>query len=149
MVITVYDLRTKLIPDQFSFSFAAVALIATLLMGHLSLLALLAGPILFLPFYLLWKVSHGRWMGLGDGKLALGIGWFLGLAQGFTAIMFAFWIGAAVALLLLGTQRLQGSIRNHSKLSLKSEIPFGPFLVVGTLLVYVCNLNLFAGFVLY
>jgi len=152
MVITVYDIRTKLIPNRFSYTLAGVAFL-TLFVGEQSLALptlseVVAGPALFLPFYTLWKVSDGRWLGLGDGKLALGIGWFLGLSLGGTAILFAFWIGAGVSLLYIFFQKLYVSFskRDSEKeiLTLKSEIPFGPFLVLGTLIVYVTQFNIYA-----
>lgn len=149
MVIAVYDLRTTLIPDRFSYSFATLALVSQLMTWPVSYTALLAGPILFLPFYALWRYSEGKWMGLGDGKLSLGIGWYLGLADGVSAIMLAFWIGAACSLLLIGIQRIYGHIRKDTSpspdiLSLKSEVPFGPFLVVGTLMVWVWHIDILA-----
>ncbi|HCC05069.1 TPA: hypothetical protein DEP58_02060 [Patescibacteria group bacterium] len=154
MVITVYDIRTKLIPNRFSYALAGVAFLA-LFLGEQSLAftpptlsEVVAGPALFLPFYALWKVSDGRWLGLGDGKLALGIGWFLGLTLGGTAILFAFWIGASVSLLYIFFQKLYVSFwkRGSEKemLTLKSEIPFGPFLVLATLIVYVTQFNIYA-----
>ena len=109
-------------------------------------MSLFAGVLLFLPFYILWKVSDGRWLGLGDGKLALGIGWFLGLSLGGTAIMLAFWIGAVVSVGFIVIQKLiqhTVHVRTGKQLTLKSEIPFGPFLVLGTLVVYLTGVNLF------
>lgn len=153
LVITVYDLRTKLIPDAFSATFAVLAALI-LVINHSPLttalwLNLAAGPILFLPFFILWYMSDGRWLGIGDGKLALGIGWLLGLSYGGSAIMFSFWIGAAVSLLFIAFQRIQSHLRRSSNpqpstsnLTLKSEIPFGPYLVLGTFIVYVFNLSL-------
>jgi leader peptidase (prepilin peptidase)/N-methyltransferase len=157
IVIMVYDLRTKLIPNRFSYSFAVLALASSSLTVYTSFFqtgnlqplisTLLAGPLLFLPFYLLWWYSDGKWIGLGDGKLALGIGWYLGLSHGATAIMLAFWIGAAVSLTLIGYQKILARFSNlqpgASNLSLSSEVPFGPFLILGTLIVYFCSLNLF------
>lgn len=149
VVITVYDLRTKLIPDIFSYTFSVLALTAliltSLITNHFSLTTFLAGPPLFLPFYLLWKVSHGRWMGLGDGKLALGIGWFLDLDGGGSAILLSFWIGAAVSLVYMALQRMSrhySPTTNHHPLTLKSEIPFGPFMVLGTLIVYLTGFSI-------
>ncbi len=151
IAITVYDIRTKLIPDVFSYTLAVSAFALLFVQGGVFMLPsyveILAGPFLFLPFYLLWKVSDGHWLGLGDGKLALGIGWFLGLSLGGTAIMFAFWIGAVVSVGIIAfqkfTQSLQGK-RVGEQLTLKSEIPFGPFLVLGALIVYLTHVNLFA-----
>lgn len=153
IVIFVYDLKTKLIPDRFSILFAMLALATTLLsqcsvssgpvscqLPAVSYYAL-AGLLLFLPFYALWKYSDGRWIGLGDGKLAVGIGWLLGPVGGGSAIMFGFWVGAVVMLILIGVQRLlaYAPIKLQAtsyKLGLKSEIPFGPFLIIGIAIVY-------------
>ena len=150
MVITVYDIRTKLIPNRFSYTLAGLAFFA-LFLGEQSFILptlseVVAGTALFLPFYVLWKVSDGRWLGLGDGKLALSIGWFLGLTLGGTAVLFAFWIGAGVSLLYIFSQRLYARFsmkRCGEALTLKSEIPFGPFLVLGTLIVYITQFNMY------
>ncbi len=136
IVITVYDLRTMLIPDRFSFLFAALALTSSWLTAGFEIWTFLAGPILFLPFYGLWKYSNGRWMGLGDGKLAWGMGWYLGLLGGTSAVMFAFWVGAAVSLTLIGLQKIFHSFFSTKKFTLSSEVPFGPYLVLGMGIVY-------------
>lgn len=148
VVITVCDLRTKLIPDRFSYPFAALACIALCLAPAMAdrMVALLAAPALFLPFFLLWDLSNERWMGLGDAKLALGIGWFLGPAGGLSAVLYAFWIGAAVSLVQLlfvhvHTRRTAGDAA-APELTLRSEVPFGPYLVAGTALVYTTGVTL-------
>lgn len=137
IVITVYDLRHKIIPDLFVFSFAFISLIWFIAKStsdvDLANWDLWAGPILAMPFFLMWFLSGGRWMGLGDAKLALGIGWFLGLVSGTSAVIFGFWIGAVVSVLLLLAQRLN---LTGKKLTIKSEIPFAPFLILGLLVVF-------------
>lgn len=139
IVITVYDLRHKIIPDLLSYSFAFISLIwfiasqATSDVAWLANWDLWAGPILALPFFLMWLLSRGRWMGLGDAKLALGIGWFLGLVSGISAVILGFWIGAIISVSLLFLQRLNLIGKN---LTIKSEIPFAPFLVLGLLIVF-------------
>lgn len=143
IVITVYDLRHKIIPDLFVFSFAFISLIwlvASKPTSHVGLANwdLWAGPILAMPFFLMWVFSGGRWMGLGDAKLALGMGWFLGLTSGVSAVIFGFWIGAAVSIFLLLAQKLN---LTGKKLTIKSEIPFAPFLILGLLVVFFFGLN--------
>lgn len=140
IVITVYDLKHKIIPDLLVFSFAFISLIwlvANVGLANLFqspyIFNLLAGPILALPFFLMWLLSGGRWIGLGDAKLALGMGWFLGVISGFSAVILGFWIGAAVSLALLSLQKL--NLRGKS-LTIKSEIPFAPFLALGLLAVF-------------
>jgi len=140
IVITVYDLRHKIIPDFLVFSFAFLSLIwfvANIGFANLfqspHFLDLFAGPILALPFFLMWLLSKGRWIGLGDAKLALGMGWFLGLIPGVSAVILGFWIGAIISLSLLFVQRLNLIGKN---LTIKSEIPFAPFLILGLLAVF-------------
>lgn len=153
LVIAVYDLRHQIIPDGLVFAFALVSLGWFVWPFHSDVVriihfpyywTLVAGPMLFAPFWALWFVSRGRWLGLGDGKLALGIGWFLGATEGGSAVMLAFWIGAAYALFVMATQKLGAHIFER-KLSFKSEIPFGPFLILGMVIVYFTHVNFFDG----
>lgn len=184
IVIVLYDVRNLIIPDELVFTFIGLTVPLlfihpeTMTIGMPSLLHVLAGPALFLPFYALWVYSKGAWIGLGDGKLAWGIGWLLGMYAGFSAIIFSFWIGAVVALAVMGIQRgreradntLQAHESTHTivdvvegrtisgvavdiggatdlssgptRLTMKSEIPFGPFLIAGTALVFVTGWTL-------
>lgn len=152
LVITVYDFKHTIIPDLLVFLFIFLSLgdIAWgVFIGGFSgyLPYLIAGPIFFTPFFLLWFLSKGEWMGLGDGKLALGIGFFLGLAGGFDAIILSFWIGAVVSLLLIFLQKIHALSFGNKKITMKSEIPFGPFLVLGMALVFFFQVSV-SGFFL-
>ena len=145
IVIFVYDLRHKIIPDGLAYSFAVLAFIQTLILNPinhdyttLSYLNLFAGLIMFLPFFLLWFISAGRWIGLGDGKLALGIGWYLGFVNGLSAIILAFWIGAivCVAIMFIKSMLIERLKQSSKNLTMKTEIPFAPFLIIGTLVEF-------------
>ncbi len=156
VVMTVYDIRHKIIPDGLVtlFVIAGLAkLLAPLLYGGSFLIwNFLAGGILFLPFYLLWKVSNGRWIGLGDGKLAIGIGAYLGLSLGLSAIIIGFWTGAIFGLAYLLLQKISdsawfsrtciGLFFARNSLTMKSELPFAPFLIFGVLFVFFSGFNL-------
>jgi leader peptidase (prepilin peptidase)/N-methyltransferase len=140
VAITVYDLKHKIIPDGLVFSFVGLSLFLLLFKTFLSgvwgidfIISLLAGPALFLFFFFFWFISSGRLMGFGDAKLALGVGWFLGMVYGISAIVLAFWIGAIFSLTLLAFQKLKIS---GGKLTMKSEIPFAPFIIIGLLLEF-------------
>lgn len=143
VVIAGYDIKHKIIPDAFAYSFAALALVKLIFLPQFFVPTswdFLAGPLLAFPFALLWYVSGGRWMGLGDAKLALGIGWFLGLRAGFVSVILAFWIGAIFGLTLIVIGKLTesaffASLFRH-RITMKSEIPFAPFLILGLLLAY-------------
>ena len=132
LVITVYDIKHKIIPDSLSYTFSGLALLSLFVGGsswwHIpNIEALIAGPILALPFASLWLVSKGRWMGLGDAKLILGIGWLLGINAGINALVLAFWIGAVVSVIWL--------YATYRSFKPKKEIPFGPYLILGMYLV--------------
>ena len=90
-------------------------------------------------------------MGLGDAKVALSIGFLLGLSDGASAILIAFWIGAVVALIILFLDwQKRALLMRSSKLKLskrartiKREVPFAPFLALGAFIVFFFNVNVF------
>jgi len=63
----------------------------------------------------------------------LGIGWFLGISAGVNAIILSFWIAAiiSVAWLLITYKRFKS----------KTEIPFGPYLILGMYLVLIFRIQ--------
>lgn len=137
IVITVYDIKHKIIPDSLVFSFIGVSLLFLLFNYQtVSFLDWFAGPILAFPFAFLWFISDGRWIGFGDAKLALGIGWFMGLVDGVSSIILAFWIGSVFGVALILLSKL-GSLSFMGKnFTIKSEIPFAPFLILGMIIVF-------------
>lgn len=146
IAIAAYDIRHTIIPDEWAYAAAGAALIYALLESpHPLTLALLAGPVAALPLFALWIISRGRWMGLGDSKLALSIGFLLGPVYGVYAVFFAFIVGAVVSvavLLPLPTYRrvLQKTgivpSRALASYTMKSEVPFGPFLILSCFIVW-------------
>jgi len=139
IVILAYDLKHKIIPDDYAYGFAALAF-ARLGVEYALFPGIippnwhdyLAGPILAAPLAALWLVSRGRWIGLGDAKLMLGIGWFLGLLSGIDAMILAFWIGAVLGIVLI----IISKVGKKYGWTLKSEIPFAPFLILGLFLAF-------------
>jgi len=147
VVVFVYDLYHKIIPNQLAYSLAVFAFVYRMIlipyetwMTTPVLLDICAGFIFFIPFWFLWRISHGAWIGLGDGKLALSIGWLLGFVTGASAIILAFWIGAVVGIGLLLISKLNKSFAN---ITMKAEIPFAPFLIIGTLLGFIAPMDFF------
>ena len=143
-VIATYDLKHKIIPDSLSFTLGIMAFVGLFLFNinnfselslHVpSVLDLLSGPLIALPFALFWLVSSGKWMGLGDAKLALSLGWLLRFSGALSGVVLAFWIGAVVGIMLVIFSPKHG---------MKSEIPFAPYLVLGTFLAFIFSLSLF------
>jgi leader peptidase (prepilin peptidase)/N-methyltransferase len=147
--IAVYDIKHKIIPDALVVALSLLSFLqifierffysADIYSGSL-LIAFLAGPILALPLFLIWLVSRGQWMGLGDPKLVLFIGWFLGLRQGVSALVLAFWTGAIYGLILIGLSKFKW---HGLSVNRRSEIPFAPFLILGFFLVFFFGLEVF------
>lgn len=129
-IIVLYDLRHTVVPTVLSFPLVLVSFFFALSlfksMEELGVVLLTAGCI-GLGFFLLHVLSRGKAMGLGDTPVALS----LALLTGGTAIaglMFSFWTGAVVGILILVFRR--GGPR------MGIEVPFVPFLVFGFLLAY-------------
>ena len=135
ILIFVYDLRHKVIPDAFLHPLMALAFAGVLFVpfsGGLSLMGVLAGPIVALPLLILFLVTRGRGMGFGDVLLMVPLGWLLGISAGFAGLLLAFWIGAIVGIALI--------LLKYKKP--KSEIPFGPFLILGFALSFLYNIDM-------
>lgn len=145
MVLSVYDIKHKILPDRLTFLFASITFIGMFFIVNDSLVVylptvshLIAGLVIPLPFAFLWMISKGKWMGLGDAKLMIGIGFLLGLSRGVAAVMIAFWIGAFVSIVMLFfTARME-----KKNISLKTAIPFGPFLALATIIVLVTHIDM-------
>ena len=157
MIIAVYDIYHMVIPNELVIGTSVLAVLYVLLrygfewdtermLSH-------AGAALgaFLFYGGLWFVSKGRWIGFGDAKLAIPLGFILGIPAVFTFVVFSFWIGAIVSLGIIGIPAVFRLVRacyasypvvNYSKyFTMKSEVPFAPFMIVAFLLVYIYGLD--------
>lgn len=134
MVIAIYDTRHKIVPNELVYSFIAISFFGMFITRDVGLVSdLLSGPIVALPFILIWFFSKGRLMGFGDIKIMFGMGFFLGLSSAIAAVLVSFWLGAIFALFF--------SILKKAKVTLKTEIPFAPFLIAGTLIVLLFGID--------
>ena len=154
LAIAAYDFHTTYIPDSWVWTLSALALLSIAVFSSCSpftvhcSLSFLAGPLVALPLFAMWIVSRGTWMGLGDAKLALSLGWLLGISGGFSALLLAFMLGATVSISLLfissplarhiaHTLHFSVSARGYT---MKSEVPFGPFLVAACFLIWFAHM---------
>jgi len=138
IIIFVVDLKHYIIPDRIIFPaiiitfFYQVFRILNLefvsdfgfrISDFKTLLNPFLSAILASTFFLaIVLMSRERWMGWGDVKLAFLLGLILGWPNILTALFFGFLLGGIMGMGLLA----------FGKKSLKSEVPFGPFLVAGT-----------------
>jgi len=153
IVIFVYDLRHMIIPDELVSIVAVLAgglvVYEVWWLGTRSVVFdVLAGVLVGGFFWLLWYVSQGRWIGLGDAKLAFPLAVIAGVGGAFGMLVFSFWSGAVVGLLLLGFARLAHSGKKYLSffpphLTIKSEVPFAPFLIFGFILAHVFHVQAF------
>ena len=140
IIILVYDFHHKIIPDQLAYTAILLSIVSRWLSGGTTL-DWLSGPIFFVFFGLIWLFSGGRAMGLGDAKLGLSVGLLLGATTGFSAIILAFWIGAFFSLAYIFLKKI-GFVKSVKELTMKSEIPFAPFIIVGVWISLVFHLNI-------
>ena len=75
-------------------------------------------------FALIVLVSKGRWMGVGDIKLAFLMGLLLGWPQIVAALFLSFFLGAVTGVILVASRRK----------TMGSEVPFGPFLTAAAVI---------------
>jgi prepilin signal peptidase PulO-like enzyme (type II secretory pathway) len=127
VLLGVYDLKWLLLPDKIVFPLIGLSIVGTVVgrvwLGHEGFSALVdvgAGITVFAGFLgALFAFSKGRWVGLGDVKLAIFMGIVLGVPNAVLALLGSYYIGAFVTAPLLMSK----------KLTLKSQVPFGPFLL--------------------
>jgi len=140
IVIFVYDFKHYLIPDKVLFPAIIITFVFRILeflnlefvsdfgfriSDFKNLFSYLIAIIIAAGFFLtIFLVSRGKWMGFGDVKLAILMGLLLGFPNILVALFLAFFFGAIIGVILMAMQRK----------GLKSEIPFGPFLILGTFL---------------
>lgn len=120
VAIFFYDLQTKKIPDIFLFPLIGTALAGTLLMGDPEILSALIAVVLALAVFggqIL--VSKGKWLGEGDLYLAIAMAVIFGWQTFVLFVVLSYLSGALLTLPLLLSK----------KASLKSAVPFGPFMV--------------------
>lgn len=139
IVIFFADLKYHIIPDEATIAFLAASIFLRAYSTD-SLFALLpnlnAAVALTLTLFFLFFITKGRGMGFGDVKLAFPMGFLLGLEGGFLALYVAFVTGGLVGLALLLLRRK----------GLKSKLPFGPFLVLGTVAIFIAGKPITAFF---
>ena len=150
LLVWTIDFRLFIIPDELNFLLVTLGLILTdfqnsperfgpfagsflgsyaalfglrgnIWVNHL-LAALLAASLVGLVIFF----TKGKGMGLGDLNLLAALGFLYGWPDVLLIFILAVLIGSAVSLVLVF----------QSKKNLQSAVPFGPFLIIGSLLVF-------------
>ena len=129
VVLFAYDAKWFLLPDAIMFPLIALSMVIAVvtivtapdqieqLLTTLGSVGVLGGI-----YLLIWLISKGEWIGFGDVKLGVVLGFLLGNWQlAFLALFLANVIGLLIVLPGLLTK----------KMSRGSQIPFGPMLMLG------------------
>ena len=138
IVISAYDYYHKIIPNLYSFFLFVFSIVFVSIFSlffydlKFFLQNVLSGIGFFSFFFFFSFVSGEKWMGYGDSKLAASLGLFLGPIKTLMALMFSFWIGAIFGILVLFLTR---------KISLKSQVPFAPFLALGAFMAFLIEID--------
>jgi prepilin signal peptidase PulO-like enzyme (type II secretory pathway) len=132
ILIFVYDLKHYIIPDFATFSLIGISLIylsyISFLEKNISLLiyGVVSAIAVFLFFFALFYFTKGKGMGFGDVKFVIFMGLFLNFPNIVVGLFISFFLGAIIGIGLIILKRKK----------MNSQIPFGPFLITGTLLAY-------------
>ncbi len=143
MFLVVYDLRWMILPNKVVLTLGVVALLFVLSIvidqgSRVILQAILGSIVGGGLFWLLFEVSKGRWIGGGDVKLGFVLGLLLASPLNAAIMLFvASLLGTIVSLpMMLG-----------KKITPSTRIPFGPFLLVATVLVQLFSANMINWYV--
>lgn len=133
IIIFIYDLKHYLIPDKVLLPAIIIAFLFQVLNYKLQTTNyILAVAIAFGFFFALWAISRGQWMGFGDVKLAILLGLILGFPNIIVGLFLAFFIGSIIGIILMAAKKKQ----------MKNQLPFGPFLIIGTFIAFFWGQNI-------
>ncbi|MFA5986224.1 MAG: prepilin peptidase [Parcubacteria group bacterium] len=133
VVIFVYDWKYMEIPMNVMWMAIALLIVANMtrdlhidafwtdVWSSVSFTHGMSAVVAFCFFFGLSYISDETWMGYGDAFIAIAIGLLLGPIGTFIALLVAFCVGAIYGIGLMVIK----------KRSLKTEVPFGPFLIFG------------------
>lgn len=127
LVLLVIDVHKQVLPDYF-IAVLVAPVVWLAMREERSLIHGGAGVLIGSGFLLLlWLLTRGQGIGLGDIKLMIPLGMLFGDSGAIILLLLAFWSGGLVALWLL----------MRGRATMKSAVPFGPFLIASAFLLLV------------
>ena len=133
-ILTAYDTKWYLLPDKLTMILTGLGVVSVILAAVSSfdpaglLLSTLGAVGILSGLYLvLYVASKGRWIGFGDIKLGLGLALLLGdWGLAIIALFLANLIGCLIVIPFM----IKGTLKRDS------HVPFGPLLIIGTVLAF-------------
>jgi hypothetical protein len=149
VLIIVYDLRTKKVPLVWfislvisSFLYLGISYATSgFLFGWYNIWFHISGIVIALPFFIMWIVSKGAWMGFADIEIIAWMGMFLGIYSGASATLIAFYTGALFAIVFVGFKLSKGYSYDTIR---KIHIPFTPFLLLAWFGTFIFSFDIFS-----
>lgn len=120
-----FDLKYMILPDFSTGILVVCGIIMIIIEGrHIGLPVQNIGIGLLVSAFFLFLhwITKGKGMGMGDVKFVFFMGLLLGWQRTIVALYTAFIVGAIVGIFLMAIKKIKR----------KTEIPFGPFLILGT-----------------
>jgi len=142
IIIAFIDLQEQIIPDIISLPGIVVGLILSFIVPYISFInsalgALVGGGIILIIAWVGSIIFKKEAMGGGDVKLAAMIGAFLGWRYTIISLFLGFFIGALVGIILI-----------LSKIKSKEDmVPFGPFIVLGSIITLLWGEKILAWYI--
>lgn len=136
-VLFAYDAKWFLLPDKFNYALIGLGLASSVIIAATSgnpaaIIGNIAGSVAILSgmYYVIYLLSRGKWIGFGDIKLGLGLALLLAdWRLAFIALFVANLIGCLIVIPLMAV----------GKLKRDSHIPFGPLLIIGTIVAWLAG----------
>lgn len=132
IMLVAYDIKWRILPDFLTVSYGLVSLVFVVLryfiVNDVKLHSLAIALIIMSGVYgVLYLISKGKWIGLGDVKLGVGLGLILASWQtAFVGLFLANLIGCVLVIPGLASKKLKAN----------SEIAFGPLLALGSFISF-------------
>ena len=132
IMLVAYDIKWRILPDFLTVSYGLVSLVFVVLryfiVNDVKLYSLVIALIIMSGVYgVLYLISKGKWIGLGDVKLGVGLGLILASWQtAFVGLFLANLIGCVLVIPGLASKKLKAN----------SEIAFGPLLALGSFISF-------------
>lgn len=158
LLIAYVDVRLSIIPDELNLALAVVGCVAVCytaasfgvgdpsffgpyaaifgLQANIWINHIFAAAFGAAFFGVIIAATRGKGMGMGDVKLALPLGLLFGWPDILVITMIAFMIGGAFGIWLIASSRR----------TMKSAVPFGPFLVLASAVAFFAGSGLFAWY---
>jgi prepilin signal peptidase PulO-like enzyme (type II secretory pathway) len=124
IIIFIIDLKTFIIPDKILIPTILISMFYVILFQGDIINRLIGAGVWFLFFLGINVISKGKWMGFGDVKLAILLGFLISWPNILMAMFLSFFLGAIIGVGLILIK----------KKGMKTEVPFAPFLITGTVI---------------